>query len=116
MVVVTYFGNMKTPTRKIATRMIPTGQLAPRKLPPKKIFTQNKSQPDNSHPGKLPPGKFPPGQILPRKTPIQKIHPEIATLKIPTQIIPPHRRFPTGKIFIQPIATPDNFHSANLVK
>ena len=111
MVVVTYFGNMKTPTRKIATRMIPTGQLAPRKLPPKKIFTQDKSQPDNSHPGKLPPG-----QILPRKTPIQKIHPEIATLKIPTQIIPPHRRFPTGKIFIQPIATPDNFHSANLVK
>ena len=51
-----FFGNMKTPTRKIATRMIPTGQFPPGKLPPKKIPTQDKPHLYNSHPGKLPSG------------------------------------------------------------
>ena len=85
------YGNMKIPTWKIATRMIPTGQFPLGKLPPKKIPTQDKSHLDNSHPGKLPLGKLTPGNFPPRK-------------------------FPPGKIFIQPIATPDNCHPANLIK
>ena len=102
---------METPTRKIATRMIPTGQFPPGKLPPKKIPTQDKSHLDNSHPG-----KFPPGQLPPRKTPTRKI--PIRTT--PTQknshpkISHPDNSQP-GKIFIQPIATPDNCHPANLI-
>ena len=83
--------NMKTATQKTATRMIPTGQFPPGKLPKEKIPTQDKFHPEKLLPGKLPPGNF------------------------PSRWFPP-RKFPPGKIFIQPIATPDNCHPANLIK
>ena len=88
-----FFGNMKTPTRKIVTRMIPTGQFPLGKLPQEKIPTQDKSQLDNSHPGKLPPGKFPAGTLPPRKTPTRKT--------------------PTWKISTQENSQPDNSHPDN---
>ena len=66
-----------------------TWKLPPAKLPPG-WFPPDNSYPNNSHPGKPPPGKLPPGKS-------------------------PHR-FSPGKFFIQPIATWDNCHPANLIK
>ena len=48
------FGNMKTPTQKIAIQNIPAGQSPPRKFQPKKIPTQNNSHPENFLPQQLP--------------------------------------------------------------
>ena len=96
----------KWATWKLSPAKLPPGWFPPdssypenfhqRKSPPRisptwTIPTQENSHPSSSHPGKFPPGKLPPGKF-------------------------PHRRFPPGKIFIQPIATPDNCHPANLIK
>ena len=111
------FGNMKTPSQKIATRMNLTGQFPPGKLPPKKIPTQDKSHLDSSHPRKFPPGQLPPRETPTRIIPTQEnshpdnFHPENYHPKISH----PDNSHPR-KIFIQPIATADNFHPANLIK
>ena len=72
------------------------------KLPPGKLLL-GWFPPDNSQSENFEKRKFPP-----RKTPTRKI----ATSKN----YHPHRRFPPGKIFIQPIAIPDNCCPANLIK
>ena len=66
-----FFGNMKTPTRKIPSRNTPTQENSHPETPTWKISTQENSQPDNSHPDNSQTGdshqeKFSSSQLLPR--------------------------------------------------
>ena len=60
---------------------------------------------------KLPPRKLPPGWFPPDNSHPENFHPKNSY---------PHNshpgKLPSGKIFIQPIATPDNCHPAKLIK